>query len=249
MTAPDVSTRVFSRIAAARLKPRPRWMFRALHACSWIAYGLSVLLASVCGALCLLLLGETPWEVAALVARDPRIGVLLALLPLFWFCSLVFALILAFVNARHTRRGYRWHAWTIVVGSLSVSVVLGVFIHVSGIGDRIERSVERKVPPYSTASDERHALWAHPEQGVLAGTVEEMQSGAFLLRDPLGSVWTVDVRMARISRGIMLGTGVSLSLKGTIAGDELFRAVDVRFWRGHLPPARKAGGSSSLQNK
>jgi len=88
------------------------------------------------------------------------------------------------------------------------------------------------IPRYEPWESIKLKVWSDPEAGLLAGTIEEVNSLESLsLVDFSGKRWQVDVSSARVRPLVKVSKGTIIKLIGSASESE-FVAEEIRPWRG-----------------
>lgn len=195
-----LSEKVLSTIEQDHLTPQPRWKFQAKNYGMWMAFGLSVFLGSVAFAVMMERIVKGDWDMYAYLDRG-FVAFVLLLLPYAWIVSLVVFGVLAYYNCRHTKCGYRYAPYVVVLLSIGTSLVVGEILFISGTGRKVDRILVRSIPFYQQIKmQERRDIWMHPERGLLMGEVMEIsEGGTMLIRDVRGNVWRINKGIDHVS--------------------------------------------------
>ena len=119
---------------------RPKWYFLIKSITVWAA----LIAAIVFGALSISIeesLLEKGMTGHSVLSFD-FIQLLFHSVSLLWIVSTIVFIVLAFLNLRYAKEGYRYRAWWIVIGVLFVVVTFGLLLRQEGVGDRVESALE-----------------------------------------------------------------------------------------------------------
>lgn len=184
------SQEILAQIEAKKITPLPRWRFDLSRATFWTITSISLIIAGVAvgAALFILLdfrqhsLGEIPHDLVEI----------LLMVPLVWILALAIFVFITNYSFKHTSRGYRYQLWTIVAGSLLISLGLGIALELCGIGEVTHEWLEEQVPIYHAVTYDSREAWISPVSGRLAGVVAVINNRHnFSLIDFHGRVWQV----------------------------------------------------------
>lgn len=137
----ETSKKVIEEIHERNVTHRPKWHFLIKNISIWAA----LIAAIVFGALSISI-EESVIErgvVGHSVLSFDFIQLLFHGVSLLWISSTIIFIVLAFLNLRHVKEGYRYRAWWIVIGILVVVATFGMLFWQEGIGDRAESVLER----------------------------------------------------------------------------------------------------------
>jgi hypothetical protein len=188
----DISEKIIQTIKEAGIKPKPRWQFLLKRWLVWVAAAVSALIGSLAFSVILFELVNADWEILEYLPRTP-LQHFLNTLPYLWIVIMALFVLLAYYNARHTKGGYKYHAYWFVIGSLALSLVLGGTVYCFGLAPQIHYFLNRQVPFYGVLMHDREQLLVQPERGLLAGEVtkELNKPQLFELEDFSGQSWIV----------------------------------------------------------
>lgn len=229
----DISTKVMRQVEDQKLAPKARWRFLLKDWVFWSAYAAALILGSLATAAAIFIWTDFDWSAMPLLNRTWFEGALTAL-PYFWLAAFGALAALAYVNFRHTERGYRLRAPLLVLANIVFSLLLGAAFYYAGLGQIMDRNFAGRVPFYRGAEAERRTVWSRPEQGLLSGEIVAAEAdGAIKLRDWDGKTWTVRVGSAFWRPMAGHGVGDKIKAIGRIDGDAAFEAEEIRPWQGN----------------
>jgi hypothetical protein len=153
-----------------------------------------------------------------------------AAIPLVWLVVLLVFLGLAYLQVKHTQSGYTYQPYMLVLASIGASILIGVFFFVTGFGHSVDRTLSASVPRYNMIVQHKAERWAHPERGLLAGTIGEMDEPEFILEDVYGSRWRIRLKNEREDIAALFSVGDRVGLVGEQIGEHLFLAHSIRPW-------------------
>ncbi len=134
----DTSEKIIKEIRERHVTHRPRWHFLMRDASVWTA----LVAAIVFGALSLSIEEAIIERGLAVGSAYGPVHFLLQGISLLWILSSAVFVVLAFLNLRHIKEGYRFRAWWIVIGVIAMVVTFGLLFRQEGIGDRAESLLE-----------------------------------------------------------------------------------------------------------
>jgi len=229
---PGISDKTFQEIISSRIEPAPKWRFVLRHASIWALLALAVTAGALAVSAGAFLMSDFEWDVSSY----PEGGLWLIVLrsvPFFWLGALVLLLIVAYMEYRRTRLGYRGHTSAIVAVCLLISVSAGAILHLAGVGETIEDAAARSVPFYENVVWHKDDLWTLPDEGLLAGTVTSVNSSDddVIVKDFTGGEWHVDATAAAAG-GAALKTGDQVKITGERRAGDGFHAKKINTWKG-----------------
>jgi hypothetical protein len=225
-TTMTLQNKVLERIRIEKLRPTPRKYFVARDIVLWcilgafaaaLALGFGMIIFGIRGADQLLFqeLG---------LSTSQR---LVYTIPFFWILATLAVALIAFVNYRNTRRGYKTTVRQFALFALLLAVALGSVIYALNITSYIDRAVA-ELPIYNAISPINTTLWHDPENGLLSGIIREKESDEdFMLSDRNDQLWHITGKMFS-SEGLKFYTGDRVKLIGKMTDEFEFRAVEIR---------------------
>jgi hypothetical protein len=177
---------ILDKIKAQNIKPKARWYFVVQHAALWVPAILVTALGTIAFAGELYAVTHSGWEVREFIYPS-QIDFLLATMPVLWISSFLLFGTFIVKAFRSIHAGYRFSIKSILIGSVVTSIVLGTAIFYVDKEFQVESIIGYPIHERETA------LWNSPQQGRLAGTVEEKTEESIVLRDKNNKLWTVDL--------------------------------------------------------
>jgi len=136
----EISKKIIEEIHERNVTHRPKWHFLIKSISVWVA----LIAAIVFGALSISI-EESVLEkgmVGHSVLSFDFVQLLFHGVSLLWVISTIAFIVLAFLNLRLVKEGYRYRAWWIVIGVIVVVATFGFLFRQEGIGDRAESALE-----------------------------------------------------------------------------------------------------------
>ncbi len=136
----ETSKKIIEEIHERHVTHRPKWHFLIRNISVWAA----LIAAVVFGALSISI-EESVLEkgiVGHRILSFEFVRLLLHGVSLLWILSTVVFIVLAFLNLRHVKEGYRYRALWVVIGVLLIVATFGLLFRQEGIGDRAESALE-----------------------------------------------------------------------------------------------------------
>lgn len=224
---PDLASRIVGTIQERDLAPRARWVFVVRNGLLLSLALFSVLLGALTVATGEFLLADRDWDLAVELGQRNTVATIQSL-PYLWFAALLLLLVATYGLFTRTRRGYRFAPFTVIGGSVALSLILGSALYAAGAGSRAHEYARAYVPAYERLVVSRDRFWANPGQGLLGGTVVgATTTGAFLLQDARGITWRV---LTEPAAGASTPVGARVRVLGASVGTSTFVAEAVFPW-------------------
>ena len=136
----DASEKILKEIHERHVTHRPKWQFLIKDASIWTALAAVIFFGALS-----ISIEESVLERGFGIGGAFGFGsvrLLLQGVSLLWIASTAIFVVLAFLNLRHIKEGYRWRTLWIVIGIVAVIVTLGFLFRQEGVGDRAESALE-----------------------------------------------------------------------------------------------------------
>lgn len=217
----ELAKSVLARIKSEHIEPTPRWQFLFHESIIWGLWFLSILLGAVAVSVMIfvfLFAGYTFYE----ATHDTAFEFMVEVLPVVWGLVFIGMLALAYFNMRHTRTGYRYPLWQLVISSLVLSLFGGVLLHSAGLGYFIDTQLSKSMPMLRTFNRIETQMWQAPDKGRLVGTFavtegREEAEAHFIAVD--GTEWLVDISELMDKDLEWLESGEQVRVLGLVATD------------------------------
>lgn len=197
----STSDAVMTQIKKKRLAPIPRWRFVLLNVALWLSGVGAVVVGALGFCMTIVVLTDAQWQ---LLDTRPDAGLLIfRTLPYLWIILLVLFVYLAHILVRHTRHGYTYAPWYILIASVVLSAAGGYGLYATGVGHAVVSFIDDARPPFHAMFIPQYAIFEDTDDGLLRGRVTKIISNnEFDLRDPRGEEWLVDISKAKVSGSI-----------------------------------------------
>lgn len=189
----SLSAAVLDRIEHERVSQVPRWQFLLTEYGVWILWGLSVLFGAIAFSVMLLYLLHAGFAFRE-ATHDTAFGFFMDMLPYLWITVFILMAILAQHNLRHTKRGYRYPVWQILLCSILTSFMGGAVLHYVGLNYAVDAQAGKSIPMYTALEKMETRIWQQPEQGRLVGFFVKGASTdrAVMFTDVAGVQWILN---------------------------------------------------------
>lgn len=225
-----LSTSILEKIEKENVAPVPKWQFLLSEYAIWGAWAFSVLVGAVAFSVMLFVLMHSGFAVYEATHQDV-LHFLMEVMPYLWILVFVAMGVLAHHNLKHTKRGYRYTLWQMLLSSILFSLIGGVVLHILGIGYLIDTQAGRSIPLYPGLEKMEARLWQSPKQGRLVGTLQSLDATgtSALFKDTEGVVWKLNTQELSPIDMLNLESGEKVRLLGLISetSDEEFHGCAV----------------------
>lgn len=203
-------------------KPESKWKFKIKNISVLIVGLLSVLIGSLSTAVVIYMIANNDWSLSSQIT-DNKIQFIFQTMPIYWLVVITILVFIAYYNFRHTSTGYRYKLFTIVFGSIIVSIVLGSIFYYIGLGQIIDKTFSENIPVYERFASPRRMMWVRPDDGRLAGRIVVVRGNDFDLVDFHNNYWLVETVFINES----LLNGETVRMIGKKTGENKFQAERV----------------------
>jgi len=187
-----IAKNVLERIEREHVQPISRLHFILRNSALWATGILSILFGAVAAAASLFAIANAGWRYYV-ATHDNLLTFVVQSAPYVWLITFGVFILLGYEIFRRTKSGYRYPFIATALGSVFLSVLLGVGLYAFGFGEVFDDALGA-LPFYRPAIANEQALWTHPERGLLAGKVVSLAPdfSNFTILSFDGKLWTVD---------------------------------------------------------
>lgn len=181
-----ISQTILDKIEKENIKPKAKWYFVIEHAVLWVPGILVTALGAASIAGICYGIAHSGWEHRDFTYKS-KMDFIVAAVPLLWIISFTLFNSLIVHALRTTKEGYKLSVTKIMLGSVGVSILVGVGIY--ALDEMFEINSVIRYPVH--AREER--LWASPSEGRITGRIEKKDAMNIVLRDKENMLWVVDI--------------------------------------------------------
>lgn len=219
-----LSESVLEKIEEKKIRPEPKWKFLLRDYFVWSFGIFSVLIGAAAFSVILYMLRASDWGLYENIDNN-FFSFLIGSLPYFWIGILLVFIFAADYNFKHTKSGYKYKTYAVVLASIFISVISGALLFNIGAGRAIDNAFAERVPLYKHAVNKMHKqrmMWDRPQEGFLSGVIVSMRDKRnFEINDLNDLLWLIDGGGAELihEKDIVLGRGVRIF--GKIIDDKI----------------------------
>jgi hypothetical protein len=199
----------------------------------WVAWALSVIVGAISFTV-LVYVGNHSRFALYEATHDTSLSFFTEVLPLLWIAAFLLMGAFAYFNMRHTKSGYKYPMWQLLVSSVVFSVIGGVVLNVFGAGYLIDTQLGKGMPMYKSLERIEAQMWQKPEEGRLLGEFSQMDKidGVYLFVDTKHTQWSIQTMELRAPDRALLRSGSIVRVLGTTtdANKGRFHACGVFPW-------------------
>ncbi len=230
----DLKHSVIEMIDEKNVCPRSRWFFVCKETLVWIFWGLSVVVGALAVAVSLFVISHKPYALYE-ATHENFLTFIVGALPYIWILLFAITAYLAIRNLRHTKRGYRYCAWKVVVSSLVLSLAGGAVLQLFGFGYAIDHKLGEEMRMYMSQEKMEMKLWQTPTDGRLIGKQvlsTLAPTSTVIFEDSLGTRWNLTVSELMPMDLNLLESGQKVRIVGTTSDitTKQFHACGVFPW-------------------
>ena len=208
---------VLERIEKEDVCPKSRWVFTCREAGVWLLWVTSVLVGALAVAI-LLFVAQHHWYALYEATHDNFLTFIVDFLPYLWLSVFLAMFAAAAYNLQHTKHGYRYPLWQILLSSFVLSIVGGLALNVFGLGYKADYQLGKQMAMYKSQEKLEEMLWQNPEEGRLVGVkvFDTTATNTVIFEDSTGSRWVLDTRDMRPKDLELLNQNQSVKLLGSM---------------------------------
>lgn len=166
----NLGKNILKEIKKDKIKPRAKWVFIFKNILVWSLGALSLIISSLSVSVIIDIINNNDYLFLKIAHPSP-IGLIIRSLPYFWIISMIIFVIIFRYSLKQTKNGYKLEVYKIIIISIFLSIILGVFFYTQNIGNNIDCSFAKKSSFYNQMMKPRHLIWLQEDQGVLAGKI------------------------------------------------------------------------------
>ncbi len=246
MKTMSLQKQVLDRIRTQRVKPTPKGFFKARDYILWALLGVFVAALSIGTSMIIFMVRGTDRALYAKLGLSFSQKLLYSV-PIFWIALTAVVGVVAYVNFRRTRKGYRLDTRQIVIAAAVVAAAFGSMAYAFNISRYVDKAAAENIPLYNAVAPFNTVRWFDPEHGLLSGAVKiKTTNESFTLRDENFELWTVTGKGVTLyPAGFKFDSGDRVKIIGKKTGDFKFQAIEIRPWE--TPVERDARQATTTQ--
>jgi len=192
--------KLLSKIKQEKISPKPKWHFLLKNYVVWTIGLIALLIGAGAVSVLTYLLSNNDFAIHQEINKSLGEFLLLTL-PYFWLIFLGLFVFVIYYNIKHTKHGYRYPIWLILLTSVLASLVLGEILFSFKIGEGIDRVLSRNAPLYEFVINPQLDFWSNPEEGRLIGVpIEFFDDDNFILIDQNKKTWKIISASSTVSK-------------------------------------------------
>jgi len=221
-----IKDKLLDKIKETDLKPRDKWQFEVKNIVFWTLFVVSILIGGLAVSIIYHLMIMSPIHELHDVAWWHK---LFMFIPIFWLVLLGVFIYSAFVNVTHTKSGYKFNHYLIVVIGILGSLILSFAFMSAGLNEMVEEQAFDHLPGYKQMQLHQYSVWMNPEQGRLLGIIETKDGDFFELRAIDRSLWEIRAENKIIQ---IIRPGMRVKIMGKMIDQDRFEAESIAPWFG-----------------
>ncbi len=230
----EISKKIVEEIKREHIVPESRWKLRFRSYIFWAVMALMLVFGALFFSLLFLNFSDMDRDVFGSLGIFNFVRLIMLTAPYFWLILVLLAFIFGVLAFKKTAKGYRYSmlfATSLVVLIISIA---GVLVHFSKINERFEKEIGKRFPHFEEMNGPRENRWVRPEDGLLAGEIDEVYGDNFMLVSFDGELWKVYFsKDTKMGRGLILEKGLTVGVVGEKTGNKELRAFVVKLFPFH----------------
>ncbi len=232
MDSNNLIKNTLAEIEKKHIKPEPKSKYLLKKYSRWGMFSAVALAAALVGAVMYDLLSQLDWSTYQF-SHANFFSYALSLLPYLWVVIFIILAGLAFWVIRKTNSGYRFGRMQIILIVGGAILAAGTVLAVSNFGGNLNSAMVQDFPNYARMVPTKESQWSQPQSGLLSGTIENVQGNIITLQDFQGQEWQVDLDQNTLVRPTAdMQAGELIKIIGTVSGQNIFKATEIRPWGG-----------------
>jgi hypothetical protein len=226
----NISKKTLNKIKKEKINPIPKWQFSLKNWVILSAAFVSALIGALAMAVVFHVAFNRDWFIYRSVPHRPPLGHLLLDLPFIWLGLVMITIVIAVYYFEHSKKGYHWSPFWIILASIIFSVGIGFALSFLGLGKRVDSFLGGKVARYRDVEKRGREVWSAPEEGHLGGEIIKIEGEIWAVRDLTGKIWQVDISdLSFVDLKPSIGSKVKII--GEKTQENLFEAKEIHNWR------------------
>lgn len=232
----NISEKAFAKITEEGIQPAPEYRFRVKRALFWISAGFSIVVGAVATAVSVYVLTDNDWDLYKTLGFAQTKGIwaltVIQSLPYIWAVIFLIFFFSAYYNFRHTKFGYRYKLWQVVLANLILAIIFGGIFYCLGMGERIDYCLAKAMPLYREFNNPRLKIWDNhnpnvpnlpkPEMRFIAGEIKNAEASILWVEDINERLWKININKAFIRPRVVLDNGRLVRIIGKEIKEEFF---------------------------
>ncbi len=217
-TKTELKNNVLERIEQEKIVPRSKIVFSCYEILLWSSWLLSVLIGALAIAVSVFAVSYQKYAFFEATHED-FVAFIVETLPYLWFLVLAFMILFAIFNLRHTKRGYRYPLWLVILSSLTLSVAGGTTLYYADMGYMMDKKLGQYLSAYQSQEKMEEKMWQNPKEGRLVGVLvikedDSLPAGHVLIRDAREQLWVVNIKDLYEDDLIIMNSGKKMKVLG-----------------------------------
>jgi len=226
-----ISEKILDKIKQQHIVPKPKWQFLLKEYLIWVVFGLATIIGSLAVGVIIHLVTDFDWTAHQYLDKG-FFEYFVMSMPYLWFGLLLLFVALAYYQLRHTKKGYKYRTYIIILLSISISIVLGSSLFAFGTAQRFDQSLSKAIPSYERAVTRNSHIWMNPTEGMLAGKIILVTNEqSFLLEDLNNKEWTINSTDALRHETIVIEIDEMVRIVGKQGEGDIFDAERIMPWK------------------
>jgi hypothetical protein len=235
----ESAEKFIEKIKERDIKLRPRWRFTFPNLFMWMVMFTSIIAGALAFSIILFSIQQIDFDLISHMSNS-RLEWWLGMLPFLWIITVIIFLALAVFGMKYTRKGYKFTLKSMVGINVAFSILAGTLFFIGGGAAWMEGVFADNIRVYESVHAKKMKMWSMPEEGYLAGYLQQISDTKAVLKDFDEKEWVIDLGEAMISQAVKLETKELVKIIGRKVSDNEFFAEQVKPWGGFRQGGRKS---------
>jgi hypothetical protein len=185
----DLSVSVLAQIEKEHVGQIPKWKFLFEEYGVWTVWALSLLIGASAFSMLIFFSMHAGYALYE-ATHDSALRFFFEMIPYAWVITFVLMAILAHYNLRHTKKGYKYQVWQVLLSSIILSFIGGIVFHLIGMSFLIDTFIAKRIPLLPALQTAEARLWQDPFKGRMVGKLTDvLQPDVVVFTDTMGTNW------------------------------------------------------------
>ena len=222
------TTSIMEKIEQEKVMLKPKWSFLLKNYTFWTLGLVALLVGGAASSVIIFTLVNSDFDVYRYL-NGSGLKYIFIMLPYIWFIFFTLFIIAAYYNIKHTKHGYRYKLYVVILTALAASVILGVVFYYFGLSHAIDNSFGKHFPGQKPFLEKKQQLLVQPEKGLLAGTIISVdEKDSFEFKDFNGKKWTIVSNYLQDPHKPFLEKSSDIIIVGEMIENNIFKACSLR---------------------
>lgn len=215
-TQTPLKTRLLKKIESEHVCPRSKLFFQSRECLVWFLWALSIVFGAFSVAVTSFVVIHHQYALYE-ATHENFFTFIVDVLPYLWIIIFALMVYVAFYNVRHTKCGYKFSVYQVVISSVMLSIVFGFILQLFGVGYSVDKLLGDHMAMYISQEKLERKLWQAPNDGRLLGRQifsTLSPTTTIIFEDSGGNRWRMSVNELRDEDIVLLSSQKKVRILG-----------------------------------